>query len=66
MTAMAFVREKRKTANPNIADMVPKLKAMKLLEQVGNFVAARKVGKGEIPYYKVNEDGSLNNKFEVD
>ena len=42
--------------------MVPKLRAMKFLEDVGNFDAARKVGRGEIPYYKVKEDGTINYK----
>ena len=66
MTAMAAVREKRKVANPNIAEMVPKLKAMKILESVGNFEAASKVGRGDLPYYYVNEDGSLSNGRGVD
>jgi len=65
MTAMTAVREKRKVAKPDIADMVPKLKAMKILESVGNFEAASKLGRGDLPYNFVNEDGSLNHKHEI-
>lgn len=40
--------------------MIPKLKALDVLREKGNYGMLKKVARGEVPFWCVNENGTLS------